>query len=152
MKTELLNFIYEESYESDVVRNAMSRMARILDAKYKKADLKQIINNCQHLTLDQCMDLYTILKKYEYLFDGTLGCWSTRLLDLTLKPGVTPYHAKPYPIPRVYEATTKKECARLEKLGILCKINHSEQAAPTFIIPKKNGTVQFVSDFQELNK
>jgi len=47
---------------------------------------------------------------------------------------------------------TKKECARLEKLGVLCKINHSEWAASMFIIPKKNGTVQFVSDFWELNK
>jgi hypothetical protein len=116
-------------------------MTRILDAKYEKADLKQIINNCEHLTPDQCTNLYTILKKYEYLFNGTLRCWNTHPLDLTLKPGLTPYHAKPYPIPRVYEATTKKECARLEKLGILHKINHSEWAAPTFIIPKKNGTV-----------
>ena len=41
---------------------------------------------------------------------------------------------------------------RLCKLGLLKKNSDSTWAAPTFIIPKKNGTVQFISDFKYLNK
>jgi hypothetical protein len=44
------------------------------------------------------------------------------------------------------------EVDRLVQAGVLKKINQSEWAAPTFIIPKKDKTVRFISDFRELNK
>jgi hypothetical protein len=34
----------------------------------------------------------------------------------------------------------------------LKRCSDSEWAAPTFIIPKKNGTVRFISDFRRLNE
>ena len=45
----------------------------------------------------------------------------------------------------------KTECDRLVKLGVLEECQESEWAAPTFIIPKKNNTVRFISDFRKLN-
>ena len=44
------------------------------------------------------------------------------------------------------------EVEQLCKLGVLKKVNRSQWAAPTFVIPKKDGTVCFISDFWELNK
>ena len=38
------------------------------------------------------------------------------------------------------------------KIGVLKNFNDFQWAAPTFIIPHKNGTVRFISDFRELNK
>ena len=52
----------------------------------------------------------------------------------------------------IHKLTLKKEVDRLIKIGVLKKINNSQWAAPTFIIPKKNNTVRFISDFRELNK
>jgi hypothetical protein len=96
--------------------------------------------------------LLNLLTKYKTIFDGTLGLWKGEKLEIELKPGVSPYHAKAFPIPKVYEATLKMEVERLCKLGVLKWVNRSEWAAPTFIIPKKDSTVRFISDFRELNK
>jgi len=48
--------------------------------------------------------------------------------------------------------TLKAEVERLVKIGVSKKVKGSEWAAPTFIIPKKDGSVRFISNFQELNK
>ena len=49
------------------------RMSGILDAKYKPADLNEVATKNENLTLDQQTKLHELLKKYESLFDGTLG-------------------------------------------------------------------------------
>ena len=73
-------------------------------------------------------------------------------VKLELKSDADPYHAKPFPIPRSLEETTRTEIDCLCSIGELEKSNDSEWGTPTFIIPKKNGTVRFISDFRELNK
>ena len=52
----------------------------------------------------------------------------------------------------VYMNKLRHEVERLCQIGVLKKVNRSEWAAPTFIIPKKDGSVRFISDFRELNK
>jgi hypothetical protein len=130
----------------------MGRVKHILDAHYVKADLDKTVESMTHLSVDECADLLTLLQKHEPLFDGTLGHWHGETYDIELKPDAKPYHARCYPIPKVYEETTKKEVERLCTIGVLKKVNRSKWDAPTFIIPKKNGMVHFISDFRELNK
>ena len=138
--------------ESENVQNATARIKKILDAKYEKADLKQVVKELKHLCKPERKSLLKLLQKYESMFDGTLGTYTGSNYKIELQEGVKPYHAKPFPIPRVHEKTLRKEVDRLVKIGVLKRINNSEWAAPTFIIPKKNGTVRFISDFRELNK
>jgi hypothetical protein len=98
--------------------------------------------------------LFAVLTKYEALFNGSLGTWKEHPHDIDLKPNSKPYHAKAFqvPIPKIHLETLKAEVQHLCDLGVLRRVNRSEWAAPTFIIPKKDGSVQFISDFQELNK
>jgi hypothetical protein len=55
-------------------------------------------------------------------------------------------------VPKIYHDTLKHEKERLVKLGVFKRCSDSEWAAPTFIIPNKNVTVRFISDFRKLNE
>ena len=144
-----------ESYtinESDALQKCEQRIKSILDAKYEPADLEKIVSQCKHLNDNEQEKLLSLLNKFKSLFDGQLGHWKAEDYDIELKPDAEPYHARPFPIPKIHEGTLKMEVERLCEVGVLKKVNRSEWAAPTFIIPKKDGTVRFISDFRELNK
>ena len=139
--------------EPDGLIAETDRMSKILDAKYAKADLHQVaFESTKGLTEDQSRKLQASLEKYEGLFDGTLGKWNDSEYKVELRNDVKPYHGRPYSVPKAYEMTFRKEVERLCKIGVLKKVNRSEWAAPTFLIPKKDMTVRFITDFRELNK
>ena len=131
--------------------DATERIKSILDAKYEPADINDIVANCNHLNSKQKQELFQLLYDFKDLFDGTLGQWKGEEYNIELKDDATPYHARPFSIPKIHEATLKMEVQRLLDLGVLKKVNRSEWAAPTFIIPKKDGSVRFISDFRQLN-
>ncbi len=65
--------------EPHSTQDATKHVTRILDTKYKRADLQSIVkDNCKHLSTNQQKKLLQLLKKYEPLFDGTLGDWKTK--------------------------------------------------------------------------
>ena len=137
--------------EPEMVQEMTDRLSKIIDNDYKKASLQEVVDGHNHLTKDEKQQLFTLLERHEHLFDGSLGQWTHPDYHLELKPDVKPYHAKAFPVPRVHMETLKKEVERLCDVGVLKRVNRSEWAAPTFIIPKKDGKVRFVSDFRELN-
>lgn len=138
--------------DSSSVRTAANRIKDILDAKYEPANLHEVAESCSHLSENEKTLLEQCLRRHETLFDGSLGKWTGDPYHIQLQKDATPYHARPYPVPQIHEQTLKDEVARLCQVGVLKKVNRSEWAAPSFIIPKKDGTVRFINDFRELNK
>ena len=129
------------------------RAIKILDANYEKADLPQVVkDNCAHLSKDHQSQLLDLLTDFEDLFDGTLGTWNTEPVTFQLKEGAKPYHGKPYPVPKAQKAVLLKELDRLMEIGVIIRQPESEWASPSFILPKPDQTVRFVSDFREVNK
>jgi hypothetical protein len=55
-------------------------------------------------------------------------------------------------VPKVHKETIIRELERLCQLGVLERQSASEWALPSFIIPKKDKTIHFLSDFWEVNK
>ena len=85
------------------------------------------------------------------MFDVILGDWNKDPVSFKLKEGTTPFQLPPFPVPKIHEDTLKKEIQRMCDLGVLKPQLASEYQSPSFIIPKKNGTVRVVSDFRVLN-
>ena len=150
--TDRLNASNYAAENIHAVQSETERIQRILDAKYEPANLVEITEKAAHLSISEKQKLLKLLRKFEPMFNGQLGQWTGPAYDIELREGATPYHARPFAVPKCYELALKKEVLRLCQIGVLRKVNRSEWAAPTFLIPKKDQTVRFISDFRELNK
>ena len=112
-------------------------MVKILDSKYEKANLEEIVANAKNLDEGQKQMFIKLLKQYETLFDETLGRWNTTPVNIELRSNSKPVNTKWYPVPRINKLTFKKELMRLVKIGVLERVQESEWGTPVFIIPNK---------------
>jgi hypothetical protein len=95
--------------EPQSTQDATQHATWILDAKYSKADLQSVVrDNCKHLSANQQKKLLQLLKKYELLFDGTLGDWKTKPVSFQLKEVVSPYHGQSFPVPKMIKTPSLK--------------------------------------------
>jgi hypothetical protein len=83
-----------------------------MPAKYKAADLDEVVRACEYLDSNEQQQLLALLTKYKHLFDGTLGTWNNEPYDIELKARAMPYHSRPFPIPKIHERTLKKSSLR----------------------------------------
>ena len=124
----------------------------IFDAKYEWTDISTVVNNLKHLDKNQQQDLLAVLQRHASIFDGTLGTYPHKKFHIEIDPKAKPVYSRPYAVPRIHLSTFKKELEHLVQLGVLVPQKESEWASPTFIIPKKDGRVRWVSDLRQLNK
>ena len=129
------NDVFALSQYNAPFNSETKRMKRILDAKYSKSDLKTIAESSTHLDPQEINQLYTLLNKYESMFDGNLGTCYGKPYAIKLKSDSEPYNGKPFPVPRIHELMFKQELDQLEALKVIKKVNRSLWNAPIFIIP-----------------
>jgi hypothetical protein len=124
----------------------------ILDAKYEKADVAEGVKGLTHLSAHQKADLLRVLQENNKMFDGTLGVYPRKMVHVDIDPNAKPVHSRPYPVPQIHLKTFKKELDHLVRIGVLAAQQESEWASPSFIIPKKDGRVCWISNLRQLNK
>ena len=106
--------------------------------------------NLSHVQPEMQPRVRTLLKKYEGLFDGTLGEINITEHRIQLKDDAAPVHAQPYragPSAREFEHTEIKKM--LDQKVI--EPAQSEWASPVVIAPKKDGSLRFCVDHRKLN-
>ena len=130
----------------------VSYASEILDAKYDQVDIEDVIREQNHLNDEQKQGLRELLNGYTKLFDGSLGVYPHKKVHIEVEPDAQPVHARAYPVPNIHQQAFKKELMHLVKIGVLTYAGVSDWCSPTFITPKKDGRVRWVSDLRALNK
>jgi hypothetical protein len=91
--------------------------SEILDAKYEKVLVDDVIDQLDHLNAQQKNDLKQVLNKRIKLFDGTLGVYPHRKFHIDLMPGAVPKHFRPYAVPVIHLEAFKRKLIHLVKIG-----------------------------------
>jgi hypothetical protein len=139
-------------FREQLAKEAGYKSRDILESKYDAVDPLNVAQQQKHLTPSQRQDLANLLSKYRKLFSGELGKYPKKKVHLELKPNAVPKARRPYGVSRYHLKTFKAEIDRLVQIGVLSPCGANEWLAPSFIIPKKDGRVRWISDFRELNK
>ncbi|CAJ1935853.1 unnamed protein product [Cylindrotheca closterium] len=140
------------------IEQQISHSFNIAESKYDLVPLEHVAKQQQHLNGKQQNDLYNVIKDFEPLFNGNLvrsgklGPFKGPKAHLELTPEAKPFQNRPYSVPKSHEAVFKKTIDEMVQWGILEKCGPMDYLSPTFIVPKKDGRVRFVSDFWQLNK
>ena len=118
----------------------------ILEAKYEKVDITYVAKQQTHLTISQQRELQKVLEKYNKLFNGTLGLYPPQKVHIEVEEGAVSKYSRPYSVPTIHLETFKAELKHLVRIGVLSKTDASKWASPTFIIPKKDRRIRWISN------
>ena len=113
----------------------------IEEAKYVAVTVDKVATQQKHLSEYQQKELARVLNKFPKLFDGKLGHYMGRKVHLGIRKDAIPVYQKPYAVPKSHKEVFKQELKHLCDIGVLQPCGPTEWAAPTFIIPKKDGRV-----------
>jgi hypothetical protein len=100
----------------------------------------------------QCDELEEILLQFPKLFSGGLGKFNGKKIHLDLDPTLPSVASHAYTVPERHKCIFKQELDHLVQEGVLEPGTRSALIEGTFIIPKKDGHVHWVSDFCGLCK
>lgn len=90
----------------------------------------------------------TFLKRsFPSTFDGSLGKCTKFSANLKLKEGCIPVFRAKRPVAYNMRTQVETELRRLENLGIISPITHSDWAAPIVVKRKANGEIRICADF-----
>lgn len=92
--------------------------------------------------------LQEVLGKHTSVFSDKLCILKEVNVKLQTNPDVTPKFFKAHTIPLALKEKVETELERLEGLGIIVPVQHSNWAAPVVPALKANGTIRLCGDYR----
>ena len=127
-------------------------MVKILDSTYAKSYLEQVAAKAAQMNAEEGTRLLRILQYFDNLFGVTLRDWDIDTVNIESNPDYKLFNCKYYKLPIINKENFLKELQRLVKIGVLTPVQQSQCDTPVFIIPNKDGTVRFITDYRRLNQ
>jgi len=76
-----------------------SFVTKMLNAKYDKTDVKDIVKQQTHMSANHQKYFVELLEKFSKLFSDKLDSYPHKQLHVNIDPDATPVHARAYPVP-----------------------------------------------------
>ncbi|GFU96730.1 retrovirus-related Pol polyprotein from transposon 412 [Trichonephila clavipes] len=92
-------------------------------------------------------NLNNLLREYKDIFDDTLGEINNYEAKLKLRHGVKPIFCRVRTVPFALKGRVENEIDRLEKEGIIEKVDSSEWATPVVPVVKSDGSIRLCADY-----
>ena len=93
-------------------------------------------------------ELSTILQKHDAVFTDGLGTFTGGKVTLHVDPQTKPKFFKARTLPFSLKDKVETELDRLQSLGIITPVKHSNWAAPVVPVLKQNGTIRLCGDYR----
>ena len=92
--------------------------------------------------------LRKLLQEYDTIFTDELGTITPLKAKLVVSPTAVPRFHRPRPVPYALKPLVEQELDRLERSGVLERVDHSSWAAPIVVVPKRDGQVRICGDYK----
>ena len=122
--------------------------AQIKKRKYGAVSASEVSAEQEHMTASEKKKLENLLKESDVVFDRNLGHYPQEQIHLNLKPGSVSVAQRPYAVAYKNEEVFKEKLEHLYNEEVLKKAGPSALGSPTMINAKKDGSVQWLSDFE----
>ncbi|KAK4328659.1 hypothetical protein Pmani_000967 [Petrolisthes manimaculis] len=87
-------------------------------------------------------------EEFSEVFSEELGCFTGGKARLLIDDSVKPKFYKARPVPLALQKKVDEELDRLEAIGVIKTVKHSDWAAPIVVVPKPSGSVRICGDFK----
>ncbi|XP_055543309.1 uncharacterized protein K02A2.6-like [Wyeomyia smithii] len=102
---------------------------------------------CNKVSSQQARTDESLQAQFPKVFSDEMGLCSKTKVRLTLKGDPKPVYRAKRPVAYSVQGAVEDELQRLQNLGILQLVDHSDWAAPIVVVRKPNGRVRICADF-----